>query len=159
MKYGLSKLLVAFMLSLSLTGLGVSQAHAAQHEEQPPMRVVPMLAELKQISPNQLQVTYDQPVDLTKGMTPTNYWIQDMMNVTPKGIATLGKNDTVNATNSLTMATVTIQPVSGANQSFILTLKHKIPKGKAYKMIICYVTKPGDPPFSGDNGSAAFVGN
>ena len=36
------------------------------------------------------------------GTKSTNYWIQDIMNSEPKGIATLGKNDKVNAKNSLT---------------------------------------------------------
>ncbi|SDP08446.1 Histidine phosphatase superfamily (branch 1) [Paenibacillus sp. yr247] len=40
------------------------------------------------------------------------------------------------------------------NTRFILSFKQSIPQGKAYKMIICYATKPGAPPYSEDNGSA-----
>jgi hypothetical protein len=43
-------------------------------------------------------------------------------------------------------------------QSFVLTFNQNIDKGMAFKMIICHVTKPGAPQYSGDNGSANFVG-
>lgn len=128
-------------------------ANAAEQQQQ-----VPMLQSLSQLSPNQLQVTYDQPVDRVKGMTPTNYWIQSTTDATPTGIATLGKNDQVNASNSLTSSKVTITAPDNQNQRFILTFNQSIPKGMTYKLIICYVTTPGAPPYSGDNGSAVFVG-
>jgi len=44
------------------------------------------------------------------GMKPTNYWIQDTTNVMPEGIATLGKNDNVNAGNSLTSRLARLEP-------------------------------------------------
>jgi hypothetical protein len=119
---------------------------------------IPMLMSLEQLSQNQIQISYNMDVDLKLGMKPTNYWIQDMMNVSPMGIGTLGKNDKVNSRNSLTSGTVKIQPQSGSAKTFILTFNKNIPKGASYKLIICYVTAPGAPAYNGDNGTAAFVG-
>lgn len=119
---------------------------------------IPKLVSLKQISPNQIQISYDRDVDLKLGTKATNYWIQDTMNFTPIGIATLGKNEKVNANNSLTDNLVKINPVNSLANTFILTFNKSIPSGKEYKLIICYVTVKGAPPYSGDNGSATFVG-
>ena len=91
-------------------------------------------------------------------MTATNYWIQSTTEAVTTGIATLGMNDQVNAGNALTSDKVTIAAADNRNQSFVLTFNQNITQGKSYKMIICYVTVPDAPPYSGDNGSAAFVG-
>ncbi|HEY5560503.1 MAG TPA: hypothetical protein VIK72_01870 [Clostridiaceae bacterium] len=117
-----------------------------------------MLEKFAQISPTQIQIGYDRDVDMKLGMKPTNYWIQDTMNVRPKGIATLGKNDMVNSGNSLTSSLVMIQPKSGSSRTFILTFNKEITRGASYKLIICYVTVKGAPPYSGDNGMTTFIG-
>ena len=119
---------------------------------------IPMLASLVQISPNQIQISYDRDVDMRLGMRPSNYWVQDTMNVIPEGIATLGRNDRVNDRNSLTGNMVRIAPKDGSAKTFILTFSRNIPRGAAYKLIICYVTVKGAPPYSGDNGMATFIG-
>ncbi|MCM3629685.1 hypothetical protein M3194_20300 [Paenibacillus glycanilyticus] len=131
--------------------LASTSAHAAP-------QTIPMLQSAAQLSPNQLQITYDRTVDEAKGVNPTNYWVQSTTEAMPSGIATLGKNDTVGPQNALTSSKVTIRPVDAQNKSFILTFMQPITKGMSYKLIICYVTVPGDPPYSGDNGSAVFVG-
>jgi len=51
---------------------------------------IPMLAKLDQISPNKIEISYDRDVDMTLGMNPNNYWVQDTINSIPQGIATLG---------------------------------------------------------------------
>ncbi|HEX9027377.1 MAG TPA: hypothetical protein VF839_13045 [Clostridium sp.] len=119
---------------------------------------IPMLVKLDQISPNQIEIIYDRDVDMKLGMKSTNYWIQDIMNAKPKGIATLGKNDKVNAKNSLTDSMVKIESKNGSAKTFILTLNQEIPKGAEYKLIICYVTVEGAPAYSGDNGMFNFTG-
>ncbi len=119
---------------------------------------VPMLVNLVQLSPNQIEISYDRDVDMRLGMKPTNYWIQDTMNILPKGIATLGKNDKVNASNSLTGSMVRIDSKNGSAKTFILTFNKNIPRGAEYMLIICYVTVKGAPPYSGDNGMAIFIG-
>ncbi|ACD53594.1 hypothetical protein ST12_08390 [Clostridium botulinum] len=119
---------------------------------------IPMLVKLDQISPNQVQISYDRDVDIKLATKSTNYWIQDIANAKPKGIATLGKNDKVNDKNSLTDSMVKIQSKDGSAKTFILTLDKNIPKGTEYKLIICYVTVEGAPAYSGDNGMSTFVG-
>ena len=119
---------------------------------------IPKLVKAEQISPNQIQISYDVDVDMELGTKATNYWIQDTKNVKPKYIATLGKKDKVNANNSLTDNLVKINSKDGSAKTFILTFSQDIPKGEEYKLIICYVTVEGAPPYSGDNGMATFVG-
>lgn len=119
---------------------------------------IPMLVKLDQISPNQIQISYDRDVDINLGTKSTNYWIQDLKNDRPEGIATLGKNDKVNPQNSLTDNKVKIESKDGSSKNFILTFSQNIAKGAEYKLIICYVTVQGAPPYNGDNGMAAFVG-
>ncbi len=119
---------------------------------------IPMLVKLDQISANQVQISYDRDVDIKLATKSTNYWIQDIVNDKPKGIATLGKNDKVNDKNSLTDSMVKIQSKDGSAKTFILTLDKNIPKGAEYKLIICYVTVEGAPAYSGDNGMSTFVG-
>ncbi|HEY8891771.1 MAG TPA: hypothetical protein VIM70_16150 [Clostridium sp.] len=125
------------------------------HEEK---NNIPMLAKLEQLAPTQIQISYDRDVDVMKGMKPTNYWIKDTMNVIPQGIATLGRNDSVNAGNSLTGSKVRIDSKNGSAKTFILTFNRAIPSGAEYMLIICYVTVKGAPPYSGDNGKATFIG-
>ena len=119
---------------------------------------IPMLKSLKQISNNQLEIKYDIPVDLKKGIMPTNYWIQSLTDENPSGIATLGKLDKVNNENSLTNDLVEIKSADSTNTIFILTFKSDIPSREKYKLIICYVTVPNGAPYSGDNGSKDFTG-
>ncbi len=119
---------------------------------------IPMLVKSQQISPNQIQICYDRDVDVMLGMKPTNYWIQDTMNVRPEGIATLGRNDKVNSRNSLTRKMVNIKSANGSTRTFILTFNQDITSGAQYKVIICYVTVKGAPPYSGNNGMATFIG-
>ena len=119
---------------------------------------IPMLTKLDQISPNKIQISYDRDVDIMLGMNPTNYWVQDTMNVIPQGIATLGSEDNVNDRNSLTSNLAKIEPMDGSAKTFIITFNRSIPRGAEYKLIICYVTVKGAPPYSGDNGMATFIG-
>ena len=119
---------------------------------------IPMLVNLVQVSPNQIEINYDIDVDVMLGMNPTNYWIQDTMNLIPQGIATLGSDDNVNAGNSLTSSMVKIEPKTGSAKTFTLTFNQAIPTGAEYMLIICYVTVKGAPPYSGDNGMATFIG-
>ncbi|MBM7566827.1 hypothetical protein [Paenibacillus sacheonensis] len=150
-KYISGKIKAAVGFALALL-LAFALPHGANAE------TIPMLKDLQQIAPNQLKVTYDQRVDGTKGITPGNYWIQSTTETMPTGIATLGMNDRVSPGNALTADKVTITTADTTNTSFILTFKQPIPAGKSYKLIICYVTAPNAPPYSGDNGSREFTG-
>jgi hypothetical protein len=119
---------------------------------------IPMLVNLVQVSPNQIEINYDIDVDVMLGMKATNYWVQDIRNLIPEGIATLGSDDTVNAGNSLSSSLVKIEQKNGSAKTFTLTFTKAIPTGAEYMLIVCYVTVKGAPPFSGDNGMATFIG-
>ena len=121
-------------------------------------QAIPKLVKLEQITPNQIQITYDRDVDLNSAQKATNYWVQSTKEATPTGIATLGKNEKVNSKNALTNDLVTIKPMNNSKNTFILTFKNNIKPGMEHKLIICYVIVPGAPPYNGDNGSAVFVG-
>ncbi|SFD03232.1 hypothetical protein [Clostridium uliginosum] len=138
----------------TVTEISTTSLNASDNKEV----AIPKLVKAEQISPNKIQISYDRDVDTKLGTRATNYWIQDTKNVTPKGTATLGKNDKVNAKNSLTDNLVKINSKDGSAKTFILTFSKDIPKGEEYKLIICYVTVEGAPPYSGDNGMATFVG-
>lgn len=119
---------------------------------------IPKLTGITQISPNQIEITYDRDVDVSLGIKATNYWVQDLVNKTPEGIASLGKDEKINSKNSLTENEVRIEPKEGSQRIFVMTFSRNIPKGAEYRLIICYVTVPGAPPYSGDNGMMTFVG-
>lgn len=145
-------------LAKAFAGLALAMLFAFVLPQGASAETIPMLKDLQQLSGNQLKVTYDQPVDGAKGIKPGNYWIQSLTETMPTGIATLGMNDTVNPGNALTADNVTITSADTTNTSFILTFKGMIPTGKSYKLIICYVTVPNAPPYSGGNGSRTFIG-
>ena len=116
-----------------------------------PILPIPMLVKLEQVSPFQIEISYDIDIDVRLGTKSTNYWIKDTMNVIPKGIATPGRN-------SLTDSFVKINSKNGSARTFILTFNHIIPRGAEYMLIICYVTVKGAPHYSGHNGMATFIG-
>jgi hypothetical protein len=80
------------------------------------------------------------------------------MNATPEGIATLDKNDKVNARNSLNSSMLKIEPKNGSARTFIFIFNKNIPRGAEYILIVCYVIVIGAPPYTGDNGMAKFIG-
>ena len=53
---------------------------------------------------------------------------------------------------------VKINSVNGSARTFMLTFNQSISRGAQYKLIICYVTVKGAPPYSGDNGMISFIG-
>ena len=136
----------------------MSQMNSMYRQDDERQFPIPMLVKLEQLSPTQIQISYDRDVDVRLGVKPTNYWVKDTINVRPQGIATLGRNDNVNARNSLTNSMVKIEPMNGSAKTFILTFNRVIPRGAEYMLIICYVTVKGAPPYSGDNGMATFIG-
>ncbi len=121
-------------------------------------RNIPKLMKVNQISPNQIEISYDRDVDVDLGTKATNYWIQDTMNDKAKGIASLGKNDKVDSRNSLVDDKIRIEAKEDSQRTFVLTFSKDIPKGSEYKLIISNVTVEGASPYSGENGMMIFVG-
>lgn len=120
---------------------------------------IPKLTKLTQISPNQIEITYDRDVEVPLGIKATNYWVQDLKNKTAEGIASIGKDDQVNSKNSLTNNEVKIESKEDSQRTFVITFSRDIPRGAEYNLIIHNVTVPGAQQHSGDNGMMNFVGN
>lgn len=118
----------------------------------------PKLIAAKQISSNQIEITYDRDVDTKLATKPMNYWVQSTINEKINGITTLGKDDKVLPENSLTDDKVKIEPVDGSKRVFTLTFNNDIIKDEEFKIIIYNVTVPGAPANNSDNGTVVLVG-
>lgn len=119
---------------------------------------IPRLLKSEQVSANQIKITYDRDVDKSLAEKPMNYWIKDLKNEEPEGIATVGLNCDIDKNNSLTGDLVKIESKNGLENVYILTFKSNIPKGEQYKLVICNITVKGAQPYNGDNGTSMFAG-
>ncbi|MGG0178622.1 hypothetical protein [Gottfriedia acidiceleris] len=119
---------------------------------------IPYLADIFQVSTNQILVTFDSEVDLNLGTKASFYWIQSLSDKIPTGIASLGSKSQFNARNALSNNQVTITKVQGDNNSFLLTFKQEIPSNKRFKLAVRHLHAPGGKPFDGMNGMKVFTG-
>ncbi|UPM55784.1 hypothetical protein [Gottfriedia acidiceleris] len=119
---------------------------------------IPFLANIFQVSTNQILVTFDSQVDPNLGTKASFYWIQSLSDKIPTGIASLGSKSQFNARNALSNNQVTITKVQGDNNSFLLTFKQEIPSNKRFKLAVRHLHAPGGKPFDGINGMKVFTG-
>jgi hypothetical protein len=119
---------------------------------------IPNLADIFQVSTNQILVTFDSQVDINLGTKASFYWIQSLSDKVPTGIASLGSKSQFNARNALSNNQVTITKVQGDNNSFLLTFKQEIPSNKRFKLAVRHLHAPGAKPFDGINGMKVFTG-
>ncbi|PGM52558.1 hypothetical protein [Bacillus sp. AFS053548] len=119
---------------------------------------IPSLANIFQVSTNQILVTFDSQVDIYLGTKASFYWIQSLSDKIPTGIASLGSKSQFNARNALSNNQVTITKVQGDNNSFLLTFKQEIPSNKRFKLAVRHLHAPGGKPFDGINGMKVFTG-
>ena len=119
---------------------------------------IPYLAEIFQVSTNQILVTFDSQVDINLGTKASYYWIQSLSDTIPTGIASLGSKSQFNTRNALSNNQVTITKVQGDNNSFLLTFKQEIPSNKRFKLAVRHLHAPGGKPFDGINGMKVFTG-
>lgn len=117
----------------------------------------PKLLKAEIVAPNQIQLTFDKDVDMKQGTKASNYWVQDMTNDKPQGVATIGKKDKMNANNSLTDKLVKITSKDNSAKMFVLTFSKEIPKGVEYSVIFNYSTGDKEAPNSGEQGRATFI--
>jgi hypothetical protein len=119
---------------------------------------IPKIADIFQVSTNQILVTFDSQVDIYLGTKASFYWIQSLSDKIPTGIASLGSKSQFNARNALSNNQVTITKVQGDNNSFLLTFKQEIPSNKRFKLAVRHLHAPGAKPFDGINGMKVFTG-
>ncbi|UOQ43794.1 hypothetical protein MUN89_18220 [Halobacillus salinarum] len=111
----------------------------------------PILLSAIQRSPNQIELVYDQPVDLQSATNVSNYWIRNNLD-RPADIATLGRNDMMLLpTNSLTPNMAMITPMDNSKQRFILAFNVNATPGVQYTVIPCFVNLEGRTGYGGDN--------
>ncbi len=119
---------------------------------------IPMLISVKQIAYDTLQITFDKPCDVKKATKPSNYWLQDVLNINPTGIASLGEDERLSAENALSADQAIVTPADNSGKVFHIKFSEKIPTGAKYRLIICYITTSGAPEYTGDNGQKVFIG-
>ncbi|QAA32537.1 hypothetical protein [Clostridium manihotivorum] len=119
---------------------------------------IPILLKSEQVASNKIKITFDRAVDKKLGENPANYCVQDLKNDSPRGIATIGKNETISEQNTLSDNFVKIQATNRANSQFTLTFKNPIPKKEQYKIMIYNISVKDALPYRGDNGAGMFAG-
>lgn len=136
-----------------MVGLYVAIGRGVEAEE-----IAPMLQVAKQVAPNKLQITYDKAADNAKATDISNYWIQNLDSNEAVGVASLGKDQKINAGNALSEKKAKVVALNGSEMEFEITFREPITPGVNYKLIICYVSAPGAKQYDGDNGTVAFTG-
>jgi hypothetical protein len=123
---------------------------------------IPNLVKVMQISKNKVELVYDRAVDTMSATTPGNYWIRSDQAMA-SGIANLGKNDMVTATNGLKKSQVMITAVDKSKKKFIMTFTANVTPGVKYTVIPCSVDANGSMGYMGPNFSTmsmnTFVGS
>jgi hypothetical protein len=119
--------------------------------QNPQMVPHPVLTVARQTAPNQIEITYDQPTDLTSATNVRNYWIRNNLD-RPSDIATVERgNMMLLPTNSLTPNMVRITPVGNSKRRFLMTFSLNATPGVQYTVLPCFVNLEGRTGFGGEN--------
>ncbi|MBP0723735.1 hypothetical protein J5Y03_00890 [Bacillus sp. RG28] len=113
----------------------------------------PILLEARQIAPNQILITYDQPTNLASATNVSNYWIRS--NMGPVGIASVGMTDSLNAKNALRPDMAKITPVDNSKTKYVITFNVNAMSGVMYTVLPCYVNLEGRTGYMGENWGPA----
>ncbi|GEM_PF-1815584 len=110
----------------------------------------PILVESRQLAPNQLLLTYDQPTDLASATTISNYWIRS--NVTnPTDIASLGMGEALTRENAIRPEKGMITPIDNSRMRFTMTFRVNAISGVLYVVLPCFVNLEGRTGYMGEN--------
>ena len=112
------------------------------NQNNPQMITHPILLEARQISPNQILITYDQRTDLESAMNVSNYWIRSNME-RPSGIATVGMSAALTASNAIRPDVGMITPADNSNMRFVMTFMVNAMSGVMYTVLPCFVNLEG----------------
>jgi hypothetical protein len=110
----------------------------------------PILMEARQIAPNQILITFDQPTDLASATTISNYWIRSNMS-NPTDIASVGMSDALTAANAIRPDVGMITPADNSNMRFVVTFTVNATKGVFYIVLPCFVSLQGRTGYRGEN--------
>ncbi|WP_144572720.1 hypothetical protein [Bacillus paramycoides] len=113
------------------------------------MAAHPILLEARQISSNQILMTYDKPTDLVSATNVSNYWIRS--NMGPDGIASVGMKDALTAGNAIRPDMGMIAPVDNSKMRFVINFRVNVTRGVMYTVLPCFVNLEGMSGFMGEN--------
>jgi len=119
-------------------------------EERQMMMPYPTLVEARQLAPNQLLITYDQPADLASATNISNYWIRSNMN-TPAGFSSVGMGEKLTRENTIRPEMGMISPMDNSRMRFVLTSRANAVSGVLYVVLPCFVNLEGRTGFTGAN--------
>lgn len=109
-----------------------------------------------QISANVVEITFDIPVEKEHAIKVGNYWVRSTQEEKPTGIATVGKNEKLSASNSLKDNMVKIEPSDESEKVYKMTFKNNIKPGAEYKIHIYFIAPKGVDVYKGENGAIIF---
>lgn len=112
---------------------------------------IPVITSVKQISPTQIQITFDRDVEYVHATNPRNYWVRDTNSMLPTGIASIGRVGTTTEKNTLKSEDVKITSLGGSKKHFTFTFKKEILKNIDYKLQASNISCDGFGGYSGDN--------
>ncbi|WHY74827.1 hypothetical protein [Fictibacillus enclensis] len=109
----------------------------------------PILLEARQISSNQILLTYDKRTDLESATNVSNYWIRS--NMGPVGIASVGMKDALTAENAIRPDMAMITPADNSRMRYIMIFRDNTMAGIMYTVLPCFVNLEGMTGFRGEN--------
>lgn len=109
----------------------------------------PVLTEVRQISPNQVLMVYDQRADLGSATRVSNYWIRS--NKGAGGAASLGMNESLTEANAFRPDTAMITAADNTNMRFVITFRERVITGVTHIVLPCFVSLEGMTGYGGAN--------
>ncbi|WP_246294144.1 hypothetical protein [Paenibacillus planticolens] len=110
----------------------------------------PTLLEARQIAPNQIMLTYDQPTDLVSATNISNYWIRSNM-ATPGTVASVGMGEMITRENTIRHEMGMISPIDNSKMRFIMMFRANATSGVLHVVLPCFVNLEGRTGFTGGN--------
>ncbi|TDF91110.1 hypothetical protein [Paenibacillus piri] len=110
----------------------------------------PILTESRQLAPNQILITYDQPTDLASATTISNYWIRSNM-TKPTDIADVGMGEALTRANAIRPEMGMITPADNSRMRFIMRFRVNATRGVLYVVLPCFVNLEGRTGYMGEN--------
>ncbi|MBB6669170.1 hypothetical protein [Cohnella nanjingensis] len=112
----------------------------------------PILAEARQIAPNQIIMTYDKRTDLASATNVSNYWIRsNVEQPIPPGMATEGMDWGLTELNAVRPDFARITPIDHSNMRFVMTFRFNAISGIMHVVLPCFVNLEGMTGFDGEN--------
>ncbi|MDO5517785.1 MAG: hypothetical protein Q4F66_09530 [Clostridium sp.] len=109
-----------------------------------------------QLSVNVVEITFNIPVEEKDATKASNYWVRSTEEDKPSGVATVGKNEKLSTSNSLTDDMVKIEPSTESGRVYKMTFKNNIKSGAEHKIHIYFVAPKGAEIYKGENGAIIF---